>query len=91
RPNRTTQSCLNCHTTKRICDRKRPTCSRCSQLGISGNYVYETDDPNRPANRTKEEGGTRLINRIAELEGVTREMTLLCLCRTLFRVLRFRS
>ncbi|KAF8146931.1 hypothetical protein K438DRAFT_1868286, partial [Mycena galopus ATCC 62051] len=36
RRNRTTQSCLNCHATKRMCDRKRP-CSRCSQLGLTGN------------------------------------------------------
>ncbi|KAJ7812753.1 hypothetical protein B0H14DRAFT_2377450, partial [Mycena olivaceomarginata] len=74
RRNRTTQSCLNCHTTKRMCDRKRPTCSRCAQLGISGNCVYEIDDPNRPGNRTKEDEGTRLMNRIAELEGVIREL-----------------
>lgn len=49
RRNRTTQSCLNCHTSKRKCesapfnsrsalmflqgDRKRP-CSRCIQLGL---------------------------------------------------------
>ncbi|KAJ6519151.1 hypothetical protein C8R45DRAFT_851828 [Mycena sanguinolenta] len=74
RRNRTTQSCLNCHTTKRMCDRKRPTCSRCLQLGISANCVYEIDDPNRPANKTKEDGGVRLMNRIAELEGVIREL-----------------
>ncbi|KAJ7203948.1 hypothetical protein B0H12DRAFT_474374 [Mycena haematopus] len=74
RRNRTTQSCLNCHTTKRMCDRKRPTCSRCSQLGISANCVYEIDDPNRPANKTKEDNGIRLMNRIVELEGVIREL-----------------
>lgn len=33
RRNRTTQSCLNCHTSKRMCDRKRP-CGRCTQLGL---------------------------------------------------------
>ncbi|KAJ6534639.1 hypothetical protein DFH09DRAFT_119306 [Mycena vulgaris] len=70
RRNRTTQSCLNCHTTKRMCDRKRP-CSRCSQLGITGNCVYEVDDPSRQG---KQDEGTRLINRIAELEGVVREL-----------------
>ncbi|KAJ7804585.1 hypothetical protein B0H14DRAFT_2883603 [Mycena olivaceomarginata] len=47
------------------CDRKRPTCSRCAQLGISGNCT---------GNRTKEDEGTRLMNRIAELEGVIREL-----------------
>ncbi|KAJ7117633.1 hypothetical protein C8R44DRAFT_791175 [Mycena epipterygia] len=70
RRNRTTQSCLNCHATKRMCDRKRP-CSRCSQLGISGNCVYEVDDPNRQG---KEDEGGRLTSRIAELEGVIREL-----------------
>ncbi|KAF7356344.1 hypothetical protein MVEN_00966700 [Mycena venus] len=73
RRNRTTQSCLNCHTTKRMCDRARP-CSRCTQLGISANCVYEVDDPNRTKNKTKEDEGTRLMNRIAELEGVIREL-----------------
>ncbi|KAF6747864.1 hypothetical protein DFP72DRAFT_918537, partial [Ephemerocybe angulata] len=44
RRNRTTQSCLNCHTSKRKCDRKRP-CQRCIQLGLTGLCVYEIDDP----------------------------------------------
>ncbi|KAJ7763537.1 hypothetical protein DFH07DRAFT_812398 [Mycena maculata] len=70
RRNRTTQSCLNCHTTKRMCDRKRP-CSRCSQLGISGNCVYEVDDPSRQIRGDK---GARLMKRIEELEGVIREL-----------------
>ncbi|THH20401.1 hypothetical protein EW146_g942 [Bondarzewia mesenterica] len=33
RRNRTTQSCLQCHHSKRMCDRKRP-CGRCTQLGL---------------------------------------------------------
>ncbi|KAF7309034.1 hypothetical protein MKEN_01104800 [Mycena kentingensis (nom. inval.)] len=70
RRNRTTQSCLNCHTTKRMCDRKRP-CTRCSQLGIASNCVYEVDDPNRQAQGDEH---TRLMNRVAELEGVIREL-----------------
>lgn len=70
RRNRTTQSCLNCHTTKRMCDRKRP-CTRCSQLGITGNCVYEVDDPNRQG---KPNEGARLMKRIAELESVIREL-----------------
>ncbi|KAJ7068865.1 hypothetical protein B0H15DRAFT_794053 [Mycena belliarum] len=70
RRNRTTQSCLNCHTTKRMCDRKRP-CTRCSQLGITGNCVYEVDDPNRQG---KPNEGARLMKRIAELESVIREV-----------------
>ncbi|KAJ7180960.1 hypothetical protein C8R46DRAFT_595726 [Mycena filopes] len=70
RRNRTTQSCLNCHATKRMCDRKRP-CTRCSQLGISANCVYEVDDPSRQG---KQDEGARLMNRITELEGVIREL-----------------
>ncbi|KAJ7037990.1 hypothetical protein C8F04DRAFT_1327920 [Mycena alexandri] len=69
RRNRTTQSCLNCHATKRMCDRKRP-CSRCSQLGLTGNCVYEVDDPSRQGKQDEE---TRLMSRIAELEGVILE------------------
>ncbi|KAF5317137.1 hypothetical protein D9611_003821 [Ephemerocybe angulata] len=71
RRNRTTQSCLNCHTSKRMCDRRRPACARCTQLGLTGLCVYEVDDPNQRA----DEGETaRLITRVAELEGVIREM-----------------
>ncbi|KAF7333030.1 C6 finger domain [Mycena venus] len=70
RRNRTTQSCLNCHATKRMCNRARP-CSRCSQLGLSGNCVYEVDDPSRQGKLDEE---ARLMNRIAELEGVIREL-----------------
>ncbi|KAJ7509829.1 hypothetical protein B0H11DRAFT_1846940 [Mycena galericulata] len=70
RRNRTTQSCLNCHATKRMCDRKRP-CSRCSQLGISGNCVYEVADPNHLG---KDDEDSRLMKRIAELEGMVREL-----------------
>ncbi|KAJ7901896.1 hypothetical protein B0H14DRAFT_2428561 [Mycena olivaceomarginata] len=69
--NRTTQSCLNCHTTKRMCDRKRP-CSRCTQLGLTGLCVYEVDDPVRKSKFQDEK--SRLQNRIAELEGVIREL-----------------
>ncbi|KAJ7045577.1 hypothetical protein C8F04DRAFT_440728 [Mycena alexandri] len=72
RRNRTTQSCLNCHATKRMCDRKRP-CSRCIQLGLTGLCVYEVDDPARKSTTTEDET-TRLQNRIAELEGVIREL-----------------
>ncbi|KAJ7113799.1 hypothetical protein C8R44DRAFT_597112, partial [Mycena epipterygia] len=45
RRSRITQSCLNCHATKRM-DRKRP-CSRCCQLGLTENCVYESDEPSR--------------------------------------------
>ncbi|KAJ7188172.1 hypothetical protein C8R46DRAFT_1053905 [Mycena filopes] len=72
RRNRTTQSCLNCHATKRMCDRKRP-CSRCIQLGLTGLCVYEVDDPARKSTTTQDETA-RLQNRIAELEGVIREL-----------------
>ncbi|KZS98311.1 hypothetical protein SISNIDRAFT_138357 [Sistotremastrum niveocremeum HHB9708] len=33
RRNRLSVSCVNCHQSKRMCDRKRP-CSRCVQLGL---------------------------------------------------------
>ncbi|KAJ7158291.1 hypothetical protein C8R43DRAFT_995321 [Mycena crocata] len=69
RRTRCTQSCMNCHATKRMCDRKRP-CSRCSQLGLSGTCVYEVDDPSRQG----KQGDVRLMGRIAELEGVIREL-----------------
>ncbi|RDB24946.1 hypothetical protein Hypma_007871 [Hypsizygus marmoreus] len=72
RRNRTTQSCLNCHTSKRMCDRKRPACARCTQLGLSGLCVYEVDDPNqRPESQDE---NARLLKRVAELEGVIREL-----------------
>ncbi|KAF5370653.1 hypothetical protein D9758_001996 [Tetrapyrgos nigripes] len=72
RRNRTTQSCLNCHTSKRMCDRKRPACARCTQLGLTGLCVYEVDDPNQRADAPDE--NSRLLKRVAELEGVIREL-----------------
>ncbi|KAJ3554080.1 hypothetical protein NM688_g3290 [Phlebia brevispora] len=71
RRNRTTQSCLNCHTSKRMCDRKRP-CGRCTQLGLTGLCVYEVDDPNQRHDNVDEK--TRLQKRVAELESVIREL-----------------
>ncbi|TDL17426.1 hypothetical protein BD410DRAFT_776198 [Rickenella mellea] len=71
RRNRTTQSCLNCHGSKRMCDRKRPACGRCVKLGLSGLCVYEVDDPTQ---RVVESDETlHLKARIAELEGFIRE------------------
>ncbi|KAH9485436.1 hypothetical protein JR316_0002344 [Psilocybe cubensis] len=72
RRNRTTQSCLNCHTSKRMCDRKRPACARCTQLGLTGLCVYEVDDPSQRLDAQDE--SSRLIKRVAELEGVIREL-----------------
>ncbi|KAI5115407.1 hypothetical protein M0805_005349 [Coniferiporia weirii] len=87
RRNRTTQSCLNCHGSKRMvrtsgpqnkyklnllqCDRKRPACSRCVKLGLSGICVYEVDDVSQ--RDTGKDETTHLKNRIAELEGFIRE------------------
>ncbi|KAL1748811.1 hypothetical protein HDZ31DRAFT_5370, partial [Schizophyllum fasciatum] len=71
RRNRTTQSCLNCHTSKRMCDRKRPACGRCTQLGLTGHCVYEVDDP---AQRAESDENSRLLKRVAELESVIREL-----------------
>lgn len=72
RRNRTTQSCLNCHTSKRMCDRKRPACARCTQLGLTGLCVYEVDDPTQRSDSQDETA--RLLKRVAELEGVIREL-----------------
>ncbi|KAI0263985.1 hypothetical protein BC834DRAFT_957183 [Gloeopeniophorella convolvens] len=72
RRNRTTQSCLNCHTSKRKCDRKRP-CQRCIQLGLTGLCVYEIDDPSIRDDPNVDEN-TRFRNRIAELESLVREL-----------------
>ncbi|TFK52385.1 hypothetical protein OE88DRAFT_1657625 [Heliocybe sulcata] len=72
RRNRATQSCLNCHTSKRKCDRKRP-CQRCIQLGLTGLCVYEIDDPALRDDPSVDES-TRLRNRIAELESLVREL-----------------
>ncbi|KAG2078959.1 hypothetical protein BDR04DRAFT_13433 [Suillus decipiens] len=71
RRNRTTQSCLNCHTSKRMCDRKRP-CGRCTQLGLTGLCVYEVDDPSQRTDVRDE--SLHLRQRVAELEGVIREL-----------------
>ncbi|KAI0093057.1 hypothetical protein BDY19DRAFT_405215 [Irpex rosettiformis] len=71
RRNRTTQSCLNCHTSKRMCDRKRP-CGRCTQLGLTGLCVYEVDDPSQQPDASDEKA--RLQKRVAELESVIREL-----------------
>ncbi|KAH8980487.1 hypothetical protein EDB86DRAFT_556742 [Lactarius hatsudake] len=71
RRNRTTQSCLNCHISKRMCDRKRP-CGRCIQLGITGLCMYEVDDPSQRTEAANDK--TRLKMRVAELEGVIREL-----------------
>jgi hypothetical protein len=128
RRNRTTQSCLNCHTSKRMvsswpiteacsllrfnacgkCDRKRP-CGRCTHLGLVGQLlaILHSLMPHarhfpprlafvstRSATRTKStlvlllpstgtdrgfsadgnDESSRLRKRIAELEGVVREV-----------------
>ncbi|KAF9241546.1 hypothetical protein BU15DRAFT_44794 [Melanogaster broomeanus] len=56
RRNRTTQSCLNCHTSKRM----------------TGLCVYEVDDPSQRSEVQDE--SSRLRKRVAELEGVIREL-----------------
>ncbi|KAG2336985.1 hypothetical protein BDR05DRAFT_895920 [Suillus weaverae] len=64
RRNIVTQPCLNCHTSKHECDRKRP-CQRCILLGLAGLCVYETDGPALTDDQTVDELTTRQI--IAEL------------------------
>ncbi|KAJ3724555.1 hypothetical protein C8R42DRAFT_662149 [Lentinula raphanica] len=70
--NRCIRSCINCHASKRMCDRKRPACARCTQLGLTGHCVYEVDDPNQRSSNQDE--SSRLLERVAELEGVIREL-----------------
>ncbi|KAH7874759.1 uncharacterized protein C8R40DRAFT_305037 [Lentinula edodes] len=70
--NRCIRSCINCHASKRMCDRKRPACARCTQLGLTGLCVYEVDDPNQRSSTQDE--SSRLLERVAELEGVIREL-----------------
>ncbi|KAJ2980591.1 hypothetical protein NUW54_g10986 [Trametes sanguinea] len=79
RRNRPTQSCLNCHTSKRMCDRQRP-CGRCTQLGLTGLCVYEVDNPSQRANVHDE--AARLQKRVAELESIIREVCILTLDRS---------
>ncbi|KAF9643794.1 hypothetical protein BDM02DRAFT_3103902 [Thelephora ganbajun] len=69
RRNRTTQSCMNCHTSKRMCDRKRP-CGRCTQLGLTALCVYQVDEVNPNA----ENETSRLQNRVAELETIIKDV-----------------
>ncbi|KAJ7056160.1 hypothetical protein C8F01DRAFT_1234147 [Mycena amicta] len=82
RRNRTIQSCLNCHATKRMCDRKRP-CSRCAQLGLTGTCVYEVQVDGGESNVVQHESAPRpqpgedsakMRARIAELESFVREL-----------------
>ncbi|KAL1939901.1 hypothetical protein VTO73DRAFT_9601 [Trametes versicolor] len=72
RRNRPTQSCLNCHTSKRMCDRQRP-CGRCTQLGLTGLCVYEVDNPSSHRANAQDEAA-RLQKRVAELESIIREL-----------------
>ncbi|CAK5283360.1 unnamed protein product, partial [Mycena citricolor] len=72
RRNRTTHSCLNCHATKRMCDRKRP-CTRCVQSGMAAHCTYQTDsavgfDP------TPRQDKSALLARISELERMVEEL-----------------
>ncbi|KAG6841889.1 hypothetical protein C0991_005619 [Blastosporella zonata] len=55
-----------------MCDRKRPACARCTQLGLTGLCVYEVDDPSQRSDSQDE--SARLLKRVAELEGVIREL-----------------
>ncbi|KAE9391536.1 hypothetical protein BT96DRAFT_979822 [Gymnopus androsaceus JB14] len=70
RRNRAILSCLSCHGSKRMCDRKRPTCARCTELGLF--CIYEVDDPNQRLNT--QDRSSRLLKRAAELEGEIEEV-----------------
>ncbi|KAE9389665.1 hypothetical protein BT96DRAFT_1003017 [Gymnopus androsaceus JB14] len=72
RRNRPILSCLSCHTSKRMCDRKRPTCARCTEMGLTGHCVYEVDESSQHLNT--QDRCSRLRNRVAELEGEIEEL-----------------
>ncbi|TCD63982.1 hypothetical protein EIP91_004715 [Steccherinum ochraceum] len=72
RRNRTMHSCLNCHNSKRKCDRKRP-CQRCIELGLTGLCVYQVDDPTAMDDPNLDQN-MRLRRRIAELESLVRDL-----------------
>ncbi|KIL00703.1 hypothetical protein PAXRUDRAFT_129276 [Paxillus rubicundulus Ve08.2h10] len=69
RRNRTTQSCLNCHTSKRMYARAYRKLKSSQQTGLC---VYEVDDPSQRSDAQDE--SSRLRKRVAELEGVIREL-----------------
>ncbi|EMD40229.1 hypothetical protein CERSUDRAFT_92724 [Gelatoporia subvermispora B] len=68
RRNRTTQSCLNCHTSKR-----KEEALSALHPARTGLCVYEVDDPALRDDPNIDEN-TRLRNRIAELESLVREL-----------------
>ncbi|KAG2145985.1 uncharacterized protein EDB93DRAFT_1086897 [Suillus bovinus] len=70
RRNRTTQSCLNCHTSKRMVPSLWPL--HTARSGETGLCVYEVDDPSQRTDIQDE--GSHLRQRVAELEGVIREL-----------------
>ncbi|KAE9386914.1 hypothetical protein BT96DRAFT_927882 [Gymnopus androsaceus JB14] len=70
RRNRAILSCLSCHTSKRMCDRKRPNCTRCTELGLL--CVYEVDDFCQRLNI--QEGSSVLLKRMTELEAEIEEL-----------------
>ncbi|KAI9569617.1 hypothetical protein HD554DRAFT_2204380 [Boletus coccyginus] len=79
RRNRTTQSCLNCHTSKRMVFHLRskapmwPLYAAGSGTPFrTGLCVYEVDDPSQRGDTQDE--SSRLRQRVAELEGVIREL-----------------
>ncbi|KAE9391612.1 hypothetical protein BT96DRAFT_1060114 [Gymnopus androsaceus JB14] len=72
RRNRAILSCLGCHTSKRMCDRKRPKCTRCTEMGLTGHCVYEVDESSQRLNTQNR--FSILRNRVAELEGEIEEL-----------------
>ncbi|KAE9406634.1 hypothetical protein BT96DRAFT_223849 [Gymnopus androsaceus JB14] len=69
RRNRAILSCLSCHTSKRMCDRKRPACTRCIELGMTGQCVYEVDEYCQRLSSQDLDQCSSLRKRVAELEG----------------------
>ncbi|KAI9069281.1 hypothetical protein FKP32DRAFT_1560031 [Trametes sanguinea] len=68
---RLSRSCLNCRTSKRMCDRRSP-CGRCTSLGQTELCAYEVDNPSQRITNVHKEAA-RLQKIVAELDGIIRQ------------------
>ncbi|KAE9393705.1 hypothetical protein BT96DRAFT_828831, partial [Gymnopus androsaceus JB14] len=72
RRHRAILSCLNCYTSKRMCDRRRPNCARCIEMGLTGRCVYEVDESSQHI--SNQDRCSKLRKRVAELESEIQEV-----------------
>ncbi|CAK5283247.1 unnamed protein product [Mycena citricolor] len=73
RRNRTTHSCTSCHTSKRMCDRKRP-CTRCTQLGVGAECTYQLNAVGISDEAEDKSREAALLSRISDLERIVDEL-----------------